>query len=337
MSQLLRYLRAFRRVKLFKALPKIANYIRYRFSKKQVIIQTDKFTPQIGSLFITSRCNLNCEYCNAGKIIKEDWPPYEASLEKVKQIMVNSLFANCLMIDLLGGEPLLVKELAAIIKFLNKTGHITNISTNGLLLLERIEDLKSVGISQINLSIYDDNWKVIERDLEIINSIFPVYTSMVLMRSMLKTQADKILERAQFIRKAGSIKLRFHNYRPMGKNPDVEEVIEKNDPFYMDFKKRLNSVLPGFCQWPEGVNTNKGKKVCADLWQRIGCDMKGNMIICSGVDHYNQGLNQNLFISKPDIILNDPVKIEMRKKLLDASCDPPGVCKTCNFLGNPGL
>jgi hypothetical protein len=267
---------------------------------------------------------------------RENWREYEANLEKIKRIFINPLFKNCLLVDLQGGEPLLVEDLDRIVVYLTERGHITNVSTNGLLLAERISDLKRAGISRINLSLCDENRSIIERDLARVNQIFPVHTSFVLLRSSVERQQDKLLELARFVRDAGSLSLRLLIYQPRGINPKPEEIITDDNPAYLEFRSKIEERLPGFCLWPATLQTGLVKKQCPQLWQRISSDMLGNMEICCGTDATLQGANSNLFASEPDSLFNHPTLIRMRQQLLDPGSEPPDICKSCSLLGNPG-
>ncbi len=327
------------KINSFRAAPKIWNYLKYRCSKRRAITSIKQYTPQIASIWVTLRCNLNCDYCAAGKNIQKkegNWRDREANLDKIKLIFKNPLFANCLLVDLQGGEPLLIKDLNKIIAYLTKRGHIVNTSTNGLLLADRIEDLKRAGISRINVSLYKTNRSIIERNLSKINKIFPVHMSIVLLRNEVENHQDKLLQTARFVRDAGCRSLRFWIYRPMGLNPKPKEIITDNLPAYVEFRRRIEEALPGFCLWPVATQTGKVKKLCSQLWQRVGCDMLGNVAICCGTEMLLAGANSNLFKCEPDVLFNHPTLVTMRTQLLDPRCQPPNICKTCNLLGEPG-
>ncbi|MEA2036103.1 MAG: radical SAM protein [Nanoarchaeota archaeon] len=328
------YAEILKRVHLSQA-PKIWNYLKYRCLKKKAVTPLRRYTPQMALLLLTTRCNLNCDYCNLAKIRKEGkGVDNEANLEKIKRIFKNPLFANCLYVDLAGGEPLLIKDLDRIVAYLTKHGHITNIATNGLLLPNRIASLKRAGISRINVSLYEKNRSIMEQKLAGINKIFPVHASFVLLRSEVENQQDKLIKMARFVRDVGCLSLRFWMYRPMGLNPQLKEVINDTHPAYIEFCKRMEEELPGFCVFPKIVRTKKIKKRCPQLWQRIGCDMSGNMIICCGKDEVLP--NANLFKNEPNAIFNHPTLVDMRKRLIGPKCDPPDICKTCNLLEDPG-
>ena len=337
MSKLSYYYEMGRKTPLLRNMPRIWNYIKYRSLPRKANMSIKRYTPQIANLIVSKRCNLSCDFCCIGKELNpKGWRNLEATLEKIQQIFANPLFSNCLMVDLLGGEPLLVLKLDSIVAWLSKRGHIINTSTNGLNLLKRISDLKRAGISRINISLYDENQSVLERDLTEINKIFPVHTSIVLERSVVENEQDKLLEKARFIHDAGCLSLRVWIYRPMGIEPKAEETIDNTLPAYIEFQRRMEESLPGFCVWPTTVQAKNVKKRCTHPWQRIFTDMQGNMGICCGSDMKLQGFKSNLFDCEPDVLFNHPTLVNIRKQLLDPISEPPNMCKNCNLLGEPG-
>ena len=93
-------------------------------------------------------------------------------------------------------------------------------------------------------------------------------------------------------------------YRPQGLNPNPNEIINETLPAYVEFKRRMDEKLPGFCLWPAAIQTGKIKKRCPQVWQRISTTMKGNMEICCGTEEILKGPNSNLFECEdsPDIL-----------------------------------
>jgi len=337
-SKLSYYYEMGRRIHPVGAAPKVWNYLKYRSLMRQARTSTRRYTPQIASVMLTKRCNLACDYCSAGNLINQPgaaWRASEATLESIKRIFSNPLFGNCLLVDLLGGEPLLVKDLETIVSYLVRRGHIVNMATNGVSLVSRIAGLKRAGISRINVSLYAETWKVLERDLPAINRELPVHTSIVLLRSVLEGDASALLEMARSVREAGCRSLRFYVYRPIGTKPKPEEIVDDSLPAYVAFRRRLDDAFPGFCLWP-AAGRRDSKKRCPQLWQRISCDVSGSMGICCGTDQYLQGPHGNLFASTPDDVFNHPTLVAMREQLLEPGREPPDICKTCNLLGEPG-
>jgi Radical SAM superfamily len=337
-SKLAYYYEMGRRIHPLGAAPKVWNYVKYRMLKKQATTATRRYTPQIASIMLTKRCNLSCAYCSVGNIINQPgsaWRASEATLASIQRVFSNPLFANCLLVDLLGGEPLLVKDLEAIVSYLVERGHVVNMATNGVSLLSRIQGLKRAGISRINVSLYDETWPALERDLPAVNRVFRVHASIVLLRSALERDPSSILKMARAARTAGCQSLRFYVYRPIGTKPNPQEVIDGSLAAYVAFREQVDQALPGFCLWP-AVPGPGSQKRCAQLWQRISCDVTGAMGICCGTDRSLAGPHANLFGSAPDDVFNHPTLVAMRENLLDPTREPPEPCKHCNLLGEPG-
>ena len=210
-SKLSSYANMAKKIRPLQAAPKVWNYLKFRTQKRHAIVTASRSTPQIAALLLTKRCNLSCDFCNVASFLhdkKTKWRNLEGDLERVKKLFENPLFANCLLVDILGGEPLMVKELVPIVAFLTERGHLTNITTNGMHLLPRIAELRDAGISRISVSIYEENRAILERDLAKINAIFPVNTSLILFRKDIEDAPDMLIERVRFVRDLGCLDVR---------------------------------------------------------------------------------------------------------------------------------
>ena len=316
---------------------RIFNYLKYKIFTKKPIIKLKKYSPQIACLILTQRCNLTCSFCSVGnKLNHKDWRDKEADLEKVKRIMKNPLFKKVLGVDLIGGEPLLNKEIFSIIKYLSKNNYFTNINTNGLRLTDCISELKKSGLSRISISLYDDNEDYLSKNLKFINEIFPVNTSVVLFKKDL-SEFEKFLKKVKFLKEAGCLSLDVMIYRPQGSNPDISQIIYEDSEEFYKFKKIINDTYPNFVTWAKGVDKKYNKR-CPQLWQRITVNMQGKMDICCGTEEVLQGKNSNFFENyyNPEGIINHPTLVNLRKKLIDKNSEPPEMCKNCNLLNESG-
>jgi len=339
MNRLRSYFSMATRLRPLKAAPKVLNYLKYRSSRRQAVTSVARSTPQIASLLLTKRCNMNCSFCNVASFLHDGstvWQELEGDFEKVQRIFSSPLFANALLVDLLGGEPLLVKDLPRIVAFLSGRGHLTNMTTNGLLLADRVQDLKDAGISRISVSVYEGNRAVLERDLAKVNAIFPVHTTIVLFKRDVVHAPGKVIETARFLKASGCLDLRFWIYRPIGEHPEPDEILFEDEPAFLAFRARMEEAVPGFCFWPVPAKKGPVRKLCPQLWQRVGCDMKGNLGVCCGTDAFLEGPGGNLFEGGPDEVYNHPTMVKMREQLLDPDAEPPEMCKNCNLLGDPG-
>jgi cyclic pyranopterin phosphate synthase len=104
---------------------------------------------------ITDRCNLRCIYCMPREMI----PKLEhADVLRYEEILRVSRVAAGLGITKLrvtGGEPLVRREACNLLAQLNRLPGIREVSltTNGVLLSERLEDILAAGVRRINVSL----------------------------------------------------------------------------------------------------------------------------------------------------------------------------------------
>lgn len=99
--------------------------------------------PIMASLFLTHRCNSECTYCNFPEM---DTP--ELSTEEWRSVIDQLAGLGCRRIAILGGEPLLRRDLADIIAHVRKRQMSCVLTSNGLLVPKRITSL-----SQLNTLI----------------------------------------------------------------------------------------------------------------------------------------------------------------------------------------
>ena len=108
---------------------------------------------------ITDRCNLRCIYCmpeeGVCQLSHDEILSYEQILHLCK------LFAQLGVhkIKITGGEPLVRRDCTALIKAINQIAGIDNITltTYGLLLSEKLDELIDAGISSVNVSLDTTN------------------------------------------------------------------------------------------------------------------------------------------------------------------------------------
>lgn len=124
----------------------------------------DKFGREIDYLRIslTEKCNIRCLYCMPDwkeKISEEKSPckikQEELSKDEILQIVEIFSKIGIKKIRLTGGEPLLRKDLLDIVGGISKISNIEEVclTTNGLELESKIEDLKRAGLNRINISL----------------------------------------------------------------------------------------------------------------------------------------------------------------------------------------
>ena len=122
---------------------------------------TDKFNRPMRDLRIsvTDRCNFRCTYCMPKEVYGEAYRflPKEELLNFDEIERITKLFANLGVSKLrsTGGEPLVRKNIENLISRLSKIKGITDIAmtTNGYLLKEKVNILKSSGLNRLTVSL----------------------------------------------------------------------------------------------------------------------------------------------------------------------------------------
>ena len=106
-------------------------------------------------LSVTDRCNLRCEYC-----MPEDdyvWLPREDVLhfEEISALVDVFLSLGVDKIRLTGGEPLLRRDLAALVQMIAAKPGLEDLAltTNGVLLADQIDALQTAGLGRITVSL----------------------------------------------------------------------------------------------------------------------------------------------------------------------------------------
>ncbi len=119
-------------------------------------------------LSVTDRCNLRCEYC-----MPEDdyvWLPREDVLhfEETSALVDVFLSLGVDKIRLTGGEPLLRRDVAALVRMIAAKPGLKDLAltTNGVLLADQIDALKAAGLGRITVSLdtlHGDRFKALTR------------------------------------------------------------------------------------------------------------------------------------------------------------------------------
>jgi cyclic pyranopterin phosphate synthase len=105
---------------------------------------------------VTKRCNLNCSYCHGeGEENFAQNQRTEMTVEEISRIVEIAVSLGICRIKLTGGEPLMRKDIAEIIKEINRVPNLKDLSmtTNGTLLSPLAQELHSSGLRRVNISI----------------------------------------------------------------------------------------------------------------------------------------------------------------------------------------
>jgi len=106
-------------------------------------------------LSVTDRCNLRCAYCMPEEEYR--WLPRADILdfEEIARLVDAFIDVGVERVRLTGGEPLLRRDIAELVKLLAKKPALRDIAltTNGILLAEFAEDLKAAGLHRVTVSL----------------------------------------------------------------------------------------------------------------------------------------------------------------------------------------
>jgi len=199
---------------------------------------------------ITDRCNLRCIYCVPYDFIPKLAHKEILSYEEILRIARISVRLGISKVRITGGEPLVRKGVYDFLEQLTKIQGLLDISltTNGVLLKDNINKIKSAGIKRINISLDTLNRKKFRQitGYDFFNQIWegielakkmgfdPIKINVVPLKGV---NDDELLDIA-----ALSIEYPFHirfiEYMPMGTNN-----MEIDRPLLApEIKKRINQL-----------------------------------------------------------------------------------------------
>lgn len=104
---------------------------------------------------LTDRCNFRCIYCMPEDGVEQLAHEDILRIEEIEQAVRVAAGMGIKSVRLTGGEPLVRKGVADLVRAISETPGIENVSmtTNGVLLPKMAADLKEAGLSRVNISL----------------------------------------------------------------------------------------------------------------------------------------------------------------------------------------
>jgi cyclic pyranopterin phosphate synthase len=193
-------------------------------------------------LSVTDRCNLRCQYC----MPEQDyvWLPRTDVLRFEEISRLVDIFVGCGIdrVRLTGGEPLLRRDLPALVKMLSAKGRLQDIAltTNGILLAQQARALREAGLQRVTVSLdtlqparftaisrQDAHAAVLEA-VRVVREVFGhVKLDAVIVRG---TNEDEIVALMEYA-KANDAEIRFVEYMDVGGATtwSIEKVVSRRE------------------------------------------------------------------------------------------------------------
>jgi len=199
---------------------------------------------------ITDRCNLTCMYCMPHVLVPKLSHDDILSYEEILRIVAVSTRLGITKVRITGGEPLVRKGVYEFLGKLTTIKGLTDISltTNGMLLADHAERIKSAGIHRINISLdslnrktyqhitgedgFNQVWRGIEKAAQI--GMNPIKLNVVILKGI---NDDEILDFAR-LSLTYPFHIRFIEYMTIG-----ETSVHMGDAIFTpEIKERISTL-----------------------------------------------------------------------------------------------
>ena len=209
-----------------------------RVDLREAVLHARPFVPLYVKMKVFYGCNLKCEMCNHWRERRE--PPVSA--ERFKEIIGELGELGTKKIHISGGEPLLRRDLPALIERLARKPSIRDLAmtTNAVLLAPAVGDLKRAGLGRLTISLdtlqrdrfiklarFDELPRVLA-GIDAAVDVFPGFKlDTVVIRGV---NDDEILPLLGFAKARGA-ELRFIEYMDVGgaTNWSMSQVVSRDD------------------------------------------------------------------------------------------------------------
>ncbi len=267
---------------------------------------------------VTERCQLNCAYCRG---YREQAEQRELTAEEFARIARAMAELGVKKVRLTGGEPLLRKDILAIVSNLRAINGIEEITltTNGQLLPGKAGALKEAGLTRINVSVDSLNAEryrsitgggelslVLAGMQEAIDvGLTPLKVNAVLMRGINDEEIDAFIG----LTRENPIDVRFIELMPMGKG-DMSRRVTGDE--ILQARPWLTAISPRYAGQPSAdyfVDGHQGRvgfisplshRFCG-FCNRVRVMSDGMLRLCLGVD--NEVSLKEALVQRDDALL----------------------------------
>ena len=221
------------------------------------------------SLELTARCNNNCAHCYINLPANDPKArAAEISLEKIKEIIDESVSLGTLWVLLSGGEPLLREDFTEIYLYLKQKGMLVSVFTNATLISdEHIALFKKYPPREIEISVYgatpETHRQVTRKNtfaafLNGINKLKAAGIPFVLKTTLMRANSHELKEIAAFCKTHSDLGFRFDPFLHLRLDRDPVRNQE-----IMAQRLTIHEILELEADDPARISALK--KQCADL------------------------------------------------------------------------
>jgi len=130
-------------------------------------------------LDVTYRCNERCEHC----YLEHD-DLGEMTTTEIRNLLGQLAESGVFFLTLSGGEPLVRRDCFEIIEIARSLGFNVKLKTNAILIKEQeARRLRSLGVEQVQISVYSDQPEVHDRITKVEGSLRRTMKAIGLLRS----------------------------------------------------------------------------------------------------------------------------------------------------------
>ena len=213
---------------------------------------------------ITNCCNLSCSFCS-----KTSKPKRTMTIEEFKNIISKIKSYTDYIYLHVKGEPLLHKDLKEFLKIAEENDLKVNLTTNGTLFSQRVDDLKnSKALKKVNFSLHSENnypnyfENIFQSVDKLPKDITVIYRLWTLSNSALDKKSTEIVEKLKD----------YYNLSPQIVDKLYKEQnVKISSNIYVD---KDNEFI-----WPK-VTEEKSNGYCHALKTHLGILVDGTVVPC---------------------------------------------------------
>ena len=267
---------------------------------------------------ITNICNLNCKFCPATKRGKK-----AMNTEEFAEVIAKIKGYTNLVCLHVKGDPLLHNNLQDFLTILEANNLKCNITTNGVLLPEKVEILRNAkALRQLNISLHSAK----QNNLDCKNYLNNVYKSVSLLEGKIISfrlwNLNSIKDNSINDEIIDSIETYY-------KIPNLKELLKEHE--FIKIKEHVYINQDMEFTWPDITKDkiiDKGR--CLALKEQLAILADGTVVPCC-LDHNGDISLGNIFDESLEEILNKPLTKEIKEGFKNNKlvCK---LCQTCGFL-----